>query len=574
MKKVGLSLLALAISSALVGCGGSDSDSKSTEPTETTSYSVPSSGSFVDATVEGLYYVSGTKSGYTSSTGVYNVDTDEAVVTFYLGGENGFEIGTISARSVSTPFEAAGTYERSVNLARLLLTIDNTSDESYIVIPTTLQGVTDGSALSTALQKISLDDEEFEDSIADLLTELSISSIVSADDAIEHMDGSLSDLTRGEDIALTDWAKGSDGVFVSRSAIQRIKNSSSDSFDFAIHGDNTQGSTVFNNTSGMLTQTYVLGSDSFVTKSGSNDGFFSGSRAEAYLECVIDGGSYSKSSGCDTTSTTDMSLSGPYQYVLNNPDATLTNDESYDWDEVAEMGGAYECMSNSSCSESTLTKYQVVEDRDDSDDSDGSEMRDEVLSGSYDPITGVYTQVRSKEYTVTSEATVGRVEESIEFIYQVDAVGEDKYVDFTGTWKAIQTAPGCDEVGEETWVFDSEGVTVTGHELSVDTSTSPYTCSVTTRSTAETTKYADLAKKDYWWFTTNSAGDSKATLDQLNTTIRWNDRDDTDTSDSFKINRFSYIPAGSDWDLGVLVRDTLNDNGVKTATTIMRKISQ
>lgn len=70
MKKVGLSLLALAISSALVGCGGSDSDSKSTEPTETTSYSVPSSGSFVDATVEGLYYVSGTKSGYTSSTGV------------------------------------------------------------------------------------------------------------------------------------------------------------------------------------------------------------------------------------------------------------------------------------------------------------------------------------------------------------------------------------------------------------------------------------------------------------------------------------------------------------------------
>lgn len=38
MKKVGLSLLALAISSALVGCGGSDSDSKSTEPTETTSY--------------------------------------------------------------------------------------------------------------------------------------------------------------------------------------------------------------------------------------------------------------------------------------------------------------------------------------------------------------------------------------------------------------------------------------------------------------------------------------------------------------------------------------------------------
>ncbi len=568
MKKVGLSLLAIAISSALVGCGGNDNDTNTNTNTnkETTEYSVPSSGSFVDATVEGLYYVSGTKSGYTNSTGVYAVDTDKAVVTFYLGGENGFEIGTISAREISTPFEAAGTYERSVNLARLLLTIDDTSDESFIVIPTTLQGVTDGSTLAKALQKISLDDAEFENSIADLLTALSISSTVSADDAVKHMDSSLSSLTRGQNITLSDWAKGSDGVFVSRSAIQRIKNSSSDSYNFAIHGDNTKGSTVFNKTSGMLTQTYVLASDNFVTKSGSNDGFFSGSTAQTYLQCVVDGGSYSKNSGCGKATTTSMTLTGPYQYVLNNPEATLTSDENYSWDEVAEMGGAYECMSNSSCSESTLTKYQVVENRDDSDASNGSEIRDEVLSGSYDPITKVYTQVRSKEYTVTSEATVGRVEEIIEFIYQVDAVGEDKYVDFTGTWQAIQTAPGCDEVGKETWVFDSNGVTVTGSELS------PGTCNVTIRSTAETATYSELAAMDYWWFTTNTnsnAGvtDSEATLDQLNTTIRWSD------GGTVKINRFSYIPAGSNWDQGTLVRDTLDNSGAKTTTTVMRKTS-
>ena len=563
MKNVGLSLLTLAITTALAGCG---SDTESTE--SSTSYSVPKSGAFVDATVEGLYYKSGSKSGYTSSTGVYDVDTSKAVVTFYLGGENGLEIGTISARSVSTPFEAAGTYERSVNLARLLLTIDDTSDESYIVIPSILQGVTEGSNIATALQKISLDDAEFEGSITDLLSILNVSSIATADKAIEHMNGSLSNLTRGSSLSLNDWKKGSNGVFVSRSTIQRIKNSSSDSYDFAIHGDKTQGNTVFNKTSGMMAQTFVLNSESFITKTGSNDNFFSGSMAQTYLECAVAGGSYSKDSGCSTSTSTIMNLSGHYQYVLNNPNSTLTSDKNYTWTEVAEMGGAYECMSNSSCSESTLTKYQFVENRDDSDSKNGSEIRNEILSGTYDPITGVYTQVRSKKYTVTSEASVGRVEESIEFIYQIDSVGKDKYVDFTGTWKATQTAPGCDEVAVATWVFNSTGATVTGEELSVNNTTSPYTCTVTTRSVAETSTYNQLADMDYWWFTTNSDGNSKATLDQLNTTIRWMDGSNT------KINRFSYVPAGSNWDLGVLVRDTLNDSGAKIATTVMRKISQ
>ncbi len=573
MKKVGLSLIALAISTALVGCGGSDDSGGNLGNKK--EYSVPSSGSFVDATVEGLYYVSGTKSGYTAnSTGAYDVDTDAAVVTFYLGGKNGLEIGTISARSVSTPFEAAGTYERSVNLARLLLTIDNTSDESYIVIPTTLQGVTDGSALSAALQKISLDDAEFEASIADLLSELSISSIVSADDAIEHMDGSLSDLTRGEDIALTDWAKGSDGVFVHRSATQRIDSTGSGSYKIVIHGDKTlgddvNGDDIFEQTSGLSSQTYVLGNDNFITKSGSNDGTISEDYAENYLECIADGGTFSNNS-CSVSTTTNASLPSAYIYVLNNPSSTSSADETTSWTKVAEMGGAYECMAASSCSEQSMTQFEIVE-RDDSDEDEaaGTEMRKETLSSTYDPITGVYIQARSKEYTATSQATVGRVEESIEFIYQVDAVGEDKYVDFIGTWKAIATMPGgCNKVAESTYVFTSTGATVSGQELGGSGS------SCTLNDISESLTYAELATKDYWWFTTNSAGDSKATLDQLNTTIRWNDRDDGDTSDYFKINRFSYIPAGSDWDQGTLVRDTLDNSGNKEATVIMRKISQ
>ncbi|MBY7896488.1 chromosome partitioning protein ParA [Vibrio fluvialis] len=562
MRKASLSLLTIAIASALVGCGSDENSSTSTSTINT----VPEQGQFVDATVEGLYYVSGEKIGYTAAgTGQYGIDTDKAVVTFYLGSEYGLEIGSISARSISTPFEAAGTYERSVNLARLLLTVDDTNNESLIVIPSSLQNVTEGSATALALQKISLDDEEFESSIGDLLTLLGLSTadIVSADTAISHMTDSLGSLARGSESSLRDWAKGSNGIFVARSAIQRIRNNSGSDYDIVIHADKTLGDSVYDKTAGLSSSTYVLASDYFVTKSGSNDGSISSSYAAQYLTCVQAGKVFSWSDSdeplCDGTSiTSTVTLPNAYQYNLNDPTATISADETYDWNDVTNMGGAYECMSNNTCSEQTLTKFEVV-NRDDSDAQDGSEMLKETISGTYDPVTKVYTQARSKLHTHGGNS--GRIEESIEFIYQVDNVGEDRYVDFIGTWKATGTMPGCDLTAVSTWVFNSTGVTVSGQELNGSGSS----CTVDTIS--ESVDYDTLSGMDYWWFTTNATGNSKATLDQLNTTIRWDDG-------YKKINRFSYMPAGPNWDMGNLVRDTLNDSGVKVATSIMRKISQ
>ena len=540
MKKVSLSLVALAVSSILVGCGGSDDDSSSNNKEQGKSYSIPTEGQFVDAKVQGLHYKSGSKSGVTDGDAKYSVDTSNPTVTFSIGGEHGLEIGTISAREVSTPFEAAGTYERSVNLARLLLTIDNNpSDDSIIVIPAALQNLASSDAVSSALQQISLDSDYFESSLASLLSELGLttSDIVSAEEAISHMKGSLGDWERGSEATLKDWAKGSGAVFIGRSAGLRISPDGTD-YTLVVHAN--EGSTPK-----MTKMVFQLTTDNrFLVKAGSNDS--------------VDSSTYSELA--------------KYTFVTLNESKKQTEDEYANWDHVSAMGGVYECMFNSNCTEQALTKFQLIEDRDDSDDDQPakSELRDETISGSYDPITGVYTQVRSKE-TVTSAkypSNVGRVEESIDFVYQVDSATSEKYVDFIGTWKAISTMPECDKVAESTYVFTSTEVTVSGQELGGSGS------SCTLDDISGNLHYEELATKDYWWFTTNSAGNSKATLDQLNTTVRWNDRDDGDTSDYFKINRFSYIPAGKNWDQGVLVRDTLDDSGTKTATTIMRKISQ
>lgn len=528
MKKVSLSLVALAVSSILVGCGGSDDDSSSNNKEQGKSYSIPTEGQFVDAKVQGLHYESGSKSGVTDGDAKYSVDTSNPTVTFSIGGEHGLEIGTISAREVSTPFEAAGTYERSVNLARLLLTIDNNpSDDSIIVIPAALQNVASSDAVSSALQQISLDSDYFESSLASLLSELGLttSDIVSAEEAISHMKGSLGDWERGSEATLKDWAKGSGAVFIERSAGLR-ESDDGNNFKFVIHANDT-------NTPVMGKTTFVLTDDNkFVVKAGSNDSSFT------------------------------QSFNSKFVYTTLNEDKAEKFDNSMDWDFIANMAGVYDCMANSNCSEKTLTKFEQIT-RDDSDAQDGSDMQKEMLSGSYDPITNVYTLVRSK--TIVSS---GRVEESIRFVYQVDSATSEKYVDFIGRWKAISTMPECDKVAESTYVFTSTEVTVSGQELGGSGS------SCTLDDISANLHYEELATKDYWWFTTNSAGDSKATLDQLNTTVRWNDRGDSDTSDYFKINRFSYIPAGKNWDQGVLVRDTLDDSGTKTATTIMRKISQ
>ncbi|ENM5889621.1 chromosome partitioning protein ParA [Vibrio mimicus] len=584
MKK--LSFIAMAVATALVGCGGDDSSSNNNgnngntaQKAEKPVIAIPTQGQFIDATIEGLHYISGSKQGFTTAEGQYEIDTNIANVTFTLGGESngvieGLVIGNVSARHITTPFEAAGTFQRSVNLARLLLTINDHGNDQLIVIPEAIK--TPDAAMVSALKRITLDDIETSSATVLQLLGKTSADLISAEEAQKHLVSSLGQLTRGSNDKLTHWAKDSNWAFVERSASQRIRDRAGSDYDLVIHADRTLGDDIFKKTVGLAGQTFTLANGDLIVHKGSNDSSVSGSYAAQYLTCVKENGIFSWSENrkplCnDETIAIDPALNGVadgnghYQLVVTDPTEFSNEEMKWPWNEMVDMAGAYACMANATCSEQTLTKFEVIT-RDDSDAQDGSQMQKETMSGSYDPITDVYVQTRSKEYL--NGKHIGRVEEAINFIYPVEAVGQDRYVDFIGTWHSVMTEPGCDEVAVATYTFDANGLTTTGQELNGNSSG----CYL--EDLNETVSYQELANMDYWWFTTNAAGASKATLDQLNTTIRWNDRDAGDTVDNFKINRFSYIPAGKNWDRGVLVRDTLDSQGNKVHTQTLTKISQ
>ncbi|EOX1484317.1 chromosome partitioning protein ParA [Vibrio cholerae] len=587
MKK--LSLIAMAVATVLTGCGGDDSSSNNNgnngntaQKAEKPVIAIPAQGQFIDATIEGLHYTSGSKKGFTTADGRYEIDTNIANVTFILGGEingdvDGLVIGNVSSRHITTPFEAAGTFQRSVNLARLLLTINDNANDQLIVIPEAIK--TPDAAMVSALKRVTLDDIETSSvAVLGLLGKTS-ADLISAEEAQKHLGESLNGLKRGSTDKLTHWAKGSNWAFVERSASQRVRNKADSGFQLVIHADRTLGNEVFTKTVGLAATTFTAANDLLLVHKGSNDSGISGAFAAQYLTCVKENGTFSWSGNEDNKKPlcngTEIAVapelndvasgSGHYQLSVTDPLEASTVNKTWPWTEIKEMGGAYACIADASCSEQTLTKFEVVT-RDDSDAQDGSQMQKETISGSYDPITDVYVQTRSKEYL--NGKYQGRVEEAINFIYPVEAVGQDRYVDFIGTWSSVMTEPGCDEVAVATYTFDAKGLTTTGKELNGNGS-GCYLADLN-----ETVSYQELANMDYWWFTTNAAGASKATLDQLNSTIRWNDRDEGKTVDNFKINRFSYIPAGKNWDRGVLVRDTLDSQGNKVHTQTLTKISQ
>lgn len=604
MKKV--NLLAASVAFALMGCGGSDGssnngsdNSNTTAKAQKPSIAVPTKGEFIDAKVIGLDYVSGGTTGQTDTTGGYTIDPSNPEVSFYLGGQDGLFIGSVSGRHITTPFEAVGTHQRAVNLARLLLTIGEgtstliNSGQAELITEITLP--TDFTDATDALKIAMLDDETSLLAIAKAL-DSSVTKLVSEEAATTHMEASLANIERGSAVNLTHWSRGSNWTFVQRSSsLRETAGSEGEVLSSVIHLDTTNEAAKFDDTSSMI---LTLNQDNVIIRSGSNDSSMSGKKAAEYLTCTIDNkGSYSireiddndvpycndmeiprvptSSDGNITEyvaagSFSDYSKYNPnYQYSLTNPTTTQKTDENMSWSELAEMGGAFECMTASNCSELSLSKFETVIRDDNTDGYHGDEPKwqKEVLSGSYDPITDIYIQSRRKVDVEDKNGKYenGRISESIVFLYPVEAPGQDRYVDFIGTWEGRELCGNDVAIAKMT--FTTAGLTMTGEECnrigSVETISNMGT---------ETYAYKDLPK-DLWWFGTNTAGVSKATLDQLNSTVRWNDREPGETGKDIKINRFTYIPAGVNWDKGLLIRDTLDSNGDKLSTITMKKIN-
>jgi len=138
-------------------------------------------GYFIDAPVTGLYYqTSSNIKGFTEK-GAFSYKTGD-VITFFLGSDDsGFPLTTLSGQEVITPTLAATTPSRSVNMTRLLLSLDSTPENREEIL----------------LVSKALSDPEFQEKLKqvnllalDTVTKGLGLDLVSAQEAARHLDES------------------------------------------------------------------------------------------------------------------------------------------------------------------------------------------------------------------------------------------------------------------------------------------------------------------------------------------------------------------------------------------------
>ncbi|NOH81577.1 hypothetical protein F0231_17705 [Vibrio sp. RE86] len=554
MKK--MSLLAAAITVALTGCGSDDSGAV-TAPTTTTN-------KFIDAAVEGMYYsTSSGLNGTTDSEGQFTSGVSDTV-TFYIGGENGLKVGAASNRDVLTPFEAAGKYARALNLAILLQSLDNqfgSMSDEVLTIPDVLRAP--DAATLAKMKDLSLDDRT---SVENFLTDMGVTNITSEDDALAHMNAAFGSMERGDNSANPFADK--NGKFVRYIDVTQERLDGGFTF---VHADKTLPSDLFEATRGMVQMDYQVNSASLTSLIGSNDSQLSEDNAEDYLNCLAGdpGNTFTAPSTCIGTPATHYTLGGNFKYLLVNPDGATTADESMDWANVANF------LPFSATTVNELNHFTVGEKFNDNDDG-GDSWVNQNISGSYDPITKIYTEITEKEELQdntdcgSNNCSVDRETKRVAFYYELNAKDTDRYVDFTGTWK---TTEYCDngEIAVSTMEFGADKVITSGSECGGNP-TSPEDMG-TTEST-----YADLGAMDFWWFGQINR-ESKATLTELNTVVRFCDQNNyvagnaCNANDEFFV-KWEYQPAGTNWDEGLLIRRKMDNRGSTDGrVSIMQKVN-
>jgi len=124
--------LSAVASLMLIGCGGG-SDST---PIDTTQI-----GTFVDAPVKGLRYITATQNGYTNDSGEFSYKSGETV-EFRLGN---LSLGTVTAGELITPYTLAGDTnisdpsDKATNIAMLLQSFDGNRSNTAMLDVSKLQ---------------------------------------------------------------------------------------------------------------------------------------------------------------------------------------------------------------------------------------------------------------------------------------------------------------------------------------------------------------------------------------------------------------------------------------------------
>lgn len=565
-----LSIIAASVALILSGCGSDDSNDSTTTPTlPTTPPAVQVTNKFIDNVVEGMYYTTTSgKSGLTNSAGEYTAMSDDTI-TFYIGGEKGIKVGAASNRDVPTPFEAAGKYERAINLAILLQSVNTATGNDVLTIPDELRNPSDTTLI--AMADLSLDNRT---SVEEFITKIvGADSIVDEAEAIAHMNTSFGDMVRGGEGSNPLMQVGTfvRQIQVTQNALQHNMNEK----EAFIHADTMMDEDLYNRTRGMSEMTLRIDSaDTITIMPGSIDSGISGDKAALYLTCINNDTTWEDESCSDGTILADdhFTLDDGYAYLLRDANEKTIVEES----ESAEVFMPFRAKTLAELNHYTADAVRNDEATSKIDDS----WKRETMSGSYDPITGIYTEIM-KDTSLKlgtnaiacdsegNECTAVRTSEKVFYSYLVDSVDsgyEERYVDFAGTWESSAI---CDDGQQavQTTVFDHDSQAISGQECKT---TSPGDVG------DENPDYLYTTTSDMWWF--GQAGRaSKATLTELNSTIRYCDQNDYEQGDSCNAENVYYVkweyqPAGKNWDQGLLIRTKTNRYGEVRDFSIMQKV--
>lgn len=194
IKRLLSSLVVMSLLIFLSACGGGSGGGSSLSSSRATA-----DGVFLDSAVEGIFYVSGSVSGYTDATGAFSYEIGNSV-SFYIGD---VELGSALGESVITPIELVPgatdtSTPRVVNILRFLQTLDDDDDVSNGIQIT--QAIRDIAVNLTINFDLSVVDFENNGAIQVAIGELTAVRnsgarvLVSSVDAIAHFQQTLDEL--------------------------------------------------------------------------------------------------------------------------------------------------------------------------------------------------------------------------------------------------------------------------------------------------------------------------------------------------------------------------------------------
>ncbi len=505
---------------------------------------------FVDDFVHGLAYESnGGNTSITDDQGSFNGEIGD-VVTFYLGGKDGLQLGSGTYARIMSPFEITANLDQAINLGILLQSLDKKMStlDTKITIPEYLQNVSSNTHYAELVRDIDLNNRQ---SVSDFLTNplINVDKVISPNEAAAHLMQSLTLTPRGEDIKLPalDLSK-TVNVRVEK-GIQWTAKSPNGQRTYYVRGD--RNSTDFETTKGLSTENITMSLNGITIAGGA------------------------------TITESQTPIENNSHFILNDIATTSNQSQVETWEQAKLRGGFFACINTTNgCTTENLASFsdeviQVVANQ-------TANFKRITRSSSYEPTTQlltvhkIETLCETPDTTSCNGATIG----SVEYSYLSPATNTHKIIDFTGTW---EEHINCGDLKATTLhTFTSNGVArsgtfcnANGNIEDIPTNDINTYDQLAAQANATTTNY----EPSQFWFLHKLNSSGTATLSELNTITRACAYYGPPTGQSLTCNQYryygvQYLPAGKNWDGGTLRLTRYNlegNNATSTETRTLKK---